>query len=496
MERMNILLITGDQQRWDMLGRTHPVLRTPNLDRLAADGVAFDRAYTVNPVCTPSRCTILTGQYPSRHGCRHVGTALPDDYPTLAGRLAEAGYFTALLGKAHFRPCLDEASFESAPHIHDLDFFRRWSGPYHGFEHARLVIGHTCEPHACGMHYGAWLAEKGVDLKQYFGIHDYQHFGPWSLPEQYHAATWTADQTISAIDRAGEVGKPFFCWASFQDPHNPYIAPEPWASMYRSQDMPLPFRAEDEGAGKPPFYETLPRGEFYGDDPELRPNGVGDIKPLPHLKDDDIRRLYAVICGMIGLMDKNIGRLLDALEQRGLMDNTLIIFTTDHGDCLGAHGLWGKGLPAYEDVQRIPFLVRHPRCETPGRTSDALQSLVDIEASVLSAAGLAPPPGSQGVDQTPAWRDADQRVRDWAMLEFRPADSPFMQRTFVTDEHKLVLYRGRSYGELYNLKNDPHQQRNLFDEPEHCGLRDSLIRRLADAEMDKDGVPQKRTAYA
>ena len=229
---MNILLITSDQQRPDAMGCVNPSIRTPHLDRLASEGIVFDRAYTVNPVCTPSRCSMLTGQYPSRHGCFHVGTNLPDDYgPTVAHQLADAGYFTALLGKAHFQACKDPASFESAPHVHDLDFFRNWSGPYFGFEHAKLVIGHTSEPHAGGMNYGAWLADQGIDLKRYFDIHDYDHFGSWSLPEERHGSKWVADESILAMDRAIDAKQPFFVWASFQDPHNPYVTPEPWASM-------------------------------------------------------------------------------------------------------------------------------------------------------------------------------------------------------------------------------------------------------------------------
>ncbi len=161
---MNILLITSDQQRWDCLGRQNPEIRTPNLDRLADRGILFDRAYTVNPVCTPTRCSILTSEYPSRHGCFHVGTSLPENYgPTVADRFSDAGYATSLIGKAHFQACKDPASLESAPKVHDLDHFDDWFGPYFGFDHAELVIGHTSEPHASGMHYGAWLRNKGVD---------------------------------------------------------------------------------------------------------------------------------------------------------------------------------------------------------------------------------------------------------------------------------------------------------------------------------------------
>jgi len=376
MNHMNILLVTSDQQRWDTLGYLNPAIHTPNLDRMAAEGILFERAYTVNPVCTPSRCSMLTGQYPTRHGCFHVGTSLPEDYtPTVAKQLAEAGYFTGLLGKAHFQPCLDPNSLESAPRIHDLDFFRRWSGPYYGFQHAKLVIGHTSESHGCGMHYGAWLEDQGVPLEKYFGIHKYTHFGAWSLPEEYHGSRWVADETIAAVEMAQAKSKPFFLWASFQDPHNPYITPEPWDSMYAPDDMPLPEAVTSEMDDKPPFYQSLMSGKFYGDDPDLAHKGWGDCRIQPELT------------------------------------------------------------------------------------------------------------------------DAAVKSRDWALVEFRPSQGDFMQWTFIEEQYKLVLYRHRDYGELYDLQADPQQLRNLFAVPEYLNIRESLKRRF-DPHLTMDEVVRERTAFA
>ncbi len=492
---MNILLITSDQQRWDCIGRLNPAIKTPNLDRLAARGITFDRAYTVNPVCTPSRCTMLTGEYPSRHGCWHVGTNLPEDYPhTVASEFAAAGYATALLGKAHFQACKDPASPESAPAVHDLDHFDHWHGPYFGFEHAELVIGHTSEPHAAGMHYGAWLRSRGVNLSDHFDIHDYDHFGPWDLPPEHHGSTWVADRTLAAIDRARTAEKPFFVWASFQDPHNPYVTPEPWASLHDPANMPDPIPA-GEVDDRPEFYAALNRGEFYGDDPELQERAWGDAKVRPELSDNDIARLRSVYCGMISLMDQQIGRLLDQLEADGSIDDTLIVFTSDHGDYLGDHGLWGKGLPAYESMQRVPFIVAHPSCQNPGSVNHALQSLIDIPATCLGASGLHVPDNYQGVSQEAAWIDSTVSRRDHCRLEFRPAQGPFKQQTFIENSYKLVLYNTRDYGELYDLEADPWQTRNLFDSKSHRKLRDDMLDRypLPDSAQD---VVRPRMAVA
>ena len=441
---------------------------------------------------------MLTGQYPSRHGCFHVGTTLPENYtPTVAREFDKAGYFTGLLGKAHFQPCyVDENSFESSPNIHRHDFFKNWNGPYYGFEYAKLLIGHTSESHACGMNYGAWLKDNGIELEKYFGIHDYQHCGAWELPEEFHGAKWTADETINAINLAKDAGKPFFLWSSFQDPHNPYICPEPWASMYDPDEITLPDIEISDMSDKPPFYKSVVEGNFYGDDPDMQNKNWGDCKTLPELSQKDIRKIYAVYYGMISLMDHHIGRIIDYLEKQNLMESTIIVFTTDHGDQLGVQGLWGKGLPAFDDVQKVPFIVCHPNCKTPGEESNSIHSHIDLVPTFLESMNLNIPEECQGLSQLQSWLDANASSREWAMLEFRPAQNKFMQRTFVNDNYKLVLYKNKDYGELYDMINDPKQRKNLFHCDEHIKLRDELISLFDFSEYEKNEIVRERTAYA
>ncbi|MBT3287264.1 MAG: sulfatase-like hydrolase/transferase [Victivallales bacterium] len=498
MGQPNILLITSDQQRWDCMGIHNPHVRTPNLDRLAATGIAYDRAYTPNPTCTPARCSVLTGHYPSRHGCYCIGTNLPADYPTVPARLQEHGYYTALLGKAHFTSCLDPESFESAPHIHNEEFFRSWNGPFYGFEHAELVIGHSVEKHACGMHYGIWLKDQGVDMDRHFGNWEYADYGVWDLPEEFHNSKWTADITIGAIDRAQEQDRPFLLWASFQDPHNPCFVPQPWASMYDDMELPELGYAEGEMDGKPPIYQhKIDTNAFGGPDQFGRQNWhPTNTSQSINMTPERTRELTKLYYGMVSLMDHHIGRILDALDERGLADNTIVIFTSDHGDYLGNHGLWWKGLPAYDDVLRVPMIVRHPDCETPGVRSDAMQSLVDLGTTFLSLAGLVPEALQQGVVQTPSWSRADAVCRDWALAESRPTDSDFMEKVFYSEDYKLVVYHEIEYGELYDMASDPEQRINLYDLPEHADLRTRLLRRFIAAEMEKEGVRRPRTSVA
>lgn len=506
----NILLITTDQQRWDAIGYNNSAIKTPNLDRLASRGIVFDRAYTCNPVCTPARASILTGHYPSKHGAYTVGTSLPDDYPTIPGVLSRGGYFTGLLGKAHFRSCCSEGiSFESLPNVHNTEFFRKWNGPYHGFEHCRLIIGHTTEEYSAGMHYRAWLEDKKVDIKRYFGKQfEYSSFGAWELPEEFHPSRWIADETIKSIGMSQDQGKPFFLWTSFQDPHNPCYVPEPWASLHKPEDVPVyPEYRKGEMDDRAPFYKAIIEdrpwpGGGSGDDPWLNSEkGWFTARSTKYMKTDLTsekarREIMAKYYGMISLTDFHVGRIISALESRNLMENTIIVFTTDHGDYMGNHGLWWKGLPAYEDIHKLPMFVCHPDCRTPGMRSTAIQSSLDFGQTFLEYAGLPVPSGLQGVGQSRAWNDSHIAVRDHAIIEFRPTEGPFMQKTFVTDRYKIVFYNQRPHGELYDLEMDPDQYTNLWMKSEYQELKFSLMEKFISAEMDKDGALLPRTMWA
>lgn len=478
------------------MGYNNSVLKTPHLDALANDGIIFDRAYTCNPVCTPARVSILTGHYPSKHGCYTIGTSLPEEYPTIASAFTENGYFTGLLGKAHFQSCCTEGTFESEPFTHNYDYFRKWNGPYYGFQHARLSIGHGNDSQARGMHYGAWLEDHGVDPKQYFGKGQYTDFGEWDLPEESHYSKWTADETIQAIDLAGESEKPFFLWSSFQDPHNPCVVPKPWSEMYNPDDMPAFGYTEGEFDNKPPFYRGMNDERKYGPELTFDEKDWHCVATLPWMSHEDKKKIMAMYFGMVSLMDHHIGRIIDHLKSKGLYENTIIVFTTDHGDYMGNHDMWWKGLPAYEDIHRLPFIAYSPECKTPGQRSDALQSIVDLGQTFLRCAEIDTPPGLQGVNQIQSWQNASESVRDNCLLEFRPTQDRFMQKVFIEKQYKICLYTRTDWGELYDLKKDPDQTNNLWDNPEYRDIRFSLIQRFIAAEMDKDGTLRERTMWA
>lgn len=484
--RPNFLLIHADQMRWDALGIHQPWLRTPNLDRLAAEGMLVERTYAPSPVCLPSRASTLTGQYASTHGATNNYCYLPQDWDPLLSRvLGSAGYATHLIGKSHLNAMFDAESPESFPHIADRGHFSRWHGPWYGFERADLCIGHTTEPVAPHMHYGVWLEERGVDIDRYFGHTPYHGAGSWDLPQEHHSSAWVAEVTMDSLDARAADERPFFMWANFPDPHNPWYAPEPWASAYLGADVPLPHPrlGDDERASldrKPAFYrELLARPnpwDWEASDPEL-PFLATNVTSMA-MDDETLRRTIACYYGMTSLVDHHVGRILGHLDRLGLADDTVVVFTSDHGDLLGDHGLWWKGLVAYEEPMRVPFLVRAPGRVPAGERSASLQSLVDLAPTFCDLAGIRAPAAFEGVNMREAWEDGIV-AREEVVVEERPAFTSWEQRTLVTETHKVVTYAGSDEGELYDLVDDPRQVVNLWAEPACADLRRSLLDRLA-----------------
>jgi len=503
-ERPNILLITSDQQHYDTLGSTNPRIRTPALDRLGEEGVRFDRAYCPNPTCTPSRASIITGMYPSQHGAWSLGTKLFEDVPVVGDALAADGYATALIGKAHFQPLASRPGMESLecqPLMRDLDFWRGFHGPWYGFEHVEIARNHACESHA-GQHYGIWMEENGLaNWREYFD--DWPHVPEkirkrhaqrhWPLPEKYHYSRWTAERTIAHVENSVREGRPFFTWASFLDPHPPYMAPEPWASMYDPADMAPGHLSGEEHAKNPPHFrltqEKSPDFSAYYED-----QGIHGFHS--HLRDEqELRKDIAIYYGMISFMDQQIGRILEALDRLGVAERTLVVFTTDHGHFLGQHGLIAKGAFHYEDMIRIPFLVRWPGQVPAGRVSRRLQSLVDLAPTFLAAAGVEIPGVMTGVDQLPAWC-ADRACRDHAIVENRHTYKNVHLRTYVNERYKITVYRQGEDGELFDLVEDPGEINNLWHEPQACELKRKLLMEFMQATLATEPTRMPRIAGA
>ena len=492
-DRPNILLITSDQQHWTTLGCVNPEIRTPNLNRFAEQGTMFTRAYSVNPTCTPTRASMFTGLYPSQHGAYSLGTKLSEDVPTIGDILDGHGYRTALVGKAHFQPLrgTDEfPSLESYPIMQDLDFWRNFSQPFYGFRHVELARNHTDEAHV-GQHYALWMEEQGCrNWRDYFrpptGTNDRQR-RKWLIPEEYHYDTWIADRTNALLERCARDGDNFLIYASFFDPHPAYLVPEPWDTMYDPEKLAIPSLTPGEHDKNPPHFQLTqqPKPDYSA----WRVTGQGLHGFHSHLHNkEELRKNVAIYYAMVSLMDKYIGVILDKLDQLGLAENTLVLFSTDHGHLFGQHGLIAKGAFHYEDLIRVPFIVRWPGRAPAGKRSDALQSLVDLSPSFLSMLGIDIPREWTGLDQTPVWFGEQERIRDHVVVENRHEPDTIHVKTYVDQRYKLTVYYRHDYGELFDLQEDPGEINNLWDDPGHQDLKHELIRQLLFAEMGKEPV--------
>ncbi len=501
--RPNILLITSDQQHWQTLGINNPRIRTPALDRLANEGTNFTRAYCNNPVCSPSRSTIITGLYPSWHGCWTIGVKLPEDVPTVGDVFQQHGYSTTLVGKAHFQPLASvpgQESLEAQPTLRDLDFWRGFHGPWYGFEHVEVARNHADEAHA-GQHYGIWMEEHGLaNWRDYFQPWPPDKNAPkrvhtWDLPPELHYTTWTAERTIANIEKSVGEGRPFFLWSSFHDPHPPYLAPEPWASMYDPADMEPGTLLENELEWMPEHFRLTQQQK--PDFSAWRETEHGNHGFNSHLVPDErLRKDIAVYYGMVSFMDQQIGRILDRLDELSIAENTLVVFSTDHGHFLGHHGLTAKGAFHYEDLLRLPFLVRWPGQVPARQTSAALQGLIDLPSTFLAAAGIPIPGLMQGVDQLPVWRGQADKARDEVLVEFRHQPTRVHLRTYVDERYKLTVYRDQPYGELFDLADDPDERRNRWEDPEYAGVKCALFQRFVNAEVKREPTRLPRIAGA
>ncbi len=502
MTRPNILLISSDQQHWNTLGCLNPEISTPALDRLAEEGTLYTRAYCPNPTCTPTRSSMITGKAPAQHGAVSLGMKLPEHEPTVGDIFQRAGYRTALVGKAHFQPLQgtgDYPSLEAWPILQDLDFWRDFNGPFYGFEHIELARNHTTEAHV-GQHYAIWMEEKGLDnWRDYYetptGNNDSQ-VRKWLIPERFHYNAWIAERSNALLEKYADNDEPFFLWSSFFDPHPKYLVPEPWDTMYEPASVTVPRVTPGEHEVNPPHFRLTqqPDPDFT---PWLEEGGNGLHGCHCHLHDrDELARDIACYYGMVSCMDRYIGDILNRLEELGLAENTLVVFTSDHGHFFGQHGLIAKGPFHYEDMIRVPMIVRWPGVCQAGARSEALQLLSDLPVSFLSACGLDVPVDMTAIDQSEVWAGRMTAARNEVLVENHHQPTTLHARTLVTERYKLTVYCHRDYGELFDLESDPGEERNLWYDSGSAWLKDWLVERMLLAQMaQEEALDDERLAW-
>jgi len=494
---LNVLLITADQMRADHMGcGSNPVIRTPNLDRLAGSGVCLERAYVSNPVCMPNRCTIATGRLPRNHGCWSNGINLPAEERTIADVLSAHGYHTALLGKAHFQtfghggdPA--KAGMECGAAWEQGLLSPDWTGPYYGFQHVELCVGHGVA-NLRRAHLGKWVAEN---YPQVLELIDRREPSPTGAPQCYtplipaeaHSSSWLGCIGSEYLRRLARGGRPFFLWVSFPDPHHPFVPPRPYDSMYDPASVVMPALGPEALADKPETYLRAYRGgELW--------EGIGPDDRLRDITEPQLREIIARTYGMVSLIDENIGKLLDALEETHLAENTIVIFTSDHGDLMGDCGLLYKGPFLLEGLIRVPMVWRVPGAPA-GVRSEALFSSCDIAPTILALLGLEVPAAMDGLAQVELVRGG-RGLREAAFVEFKSMYRPELNlRTVVTADAKLTFYAGLEMGELYDMSgrtSSPPEARNFYHDPAWAGRRAELEHKLLEEAIlshDKRRVP-------
>lgn len=462
MPRPNVLLFLTDGHRAGALGcYGNTFADTPHLDAFAAEGVRFDQAYCVHSVCMPTRASIFTGRYPHVHGVWANGVPLRRTEVTLPQVLREAGYATAACGKVHFEP--QQAYGGTAPRI---------EGEYYGFDEAHLT------ENTPGREYLDWVAEHHPELTE-------KARRQAEMPEEAHELQWTTDRAIDFIGWQARAGRPFFCATSFHELSPPCTAPETFAGHFRPEDMPVPELREDDLDRKPPFYR-----ECY----------EGYVRNGRQPDEATLRRYIASYYDQQRFLDHQFGRLVEALKGLGVWDNTIVIFTADHGLSLDDHWQWRHGPFLFDEVTHIPLVWRVPG-QAQGQVRGQFAEQVDLMPTVLELCGVEAPAGVQGESLVPVLRDGKAAGKECVLLQERQAPDllarglepePIWQVAVRTREWKLIHYVNYPHGELYDLQSDPGEFVNLWGEAGHLPQRRELEALLMDRlAATQDPLPER-----
>jgi len=467
--RPNVLLLYTDQQRWDTIGwggaeayLGNPHITTPNLDRLAREGVLFANAFCNNPVCMPSRQSMLSGRYPSALGCMTNGVEMREDVWTLPRILQAVGYHTIQVGKLHFKNHSNRDHREPHPRYgFDTMVLSDEPGCYDDAYIKWVEAQDPAQVQACRVSTPpAW---EGVPVvKQPRNTHEPYVF---EGPEHLTHSAFVADQTIEALKQRNPA-QPFFAIAGFYAPHTPLNPPQRFVDMYDPADLPLPH-----------FDETPDRVPWTG----------------MELADERWRETKAAYYALITHVDDQIGRILAYLDESGLRDETMIVFTSDHGEHLGDHGLVQKGPPGLESCAHVPLIVAPPQGAVMEASAVApvahLVEAVDVAPTILDVCGVQSPPFFQGRSLQPLLTGQGYVPRASAYIEYRdPFGSSW--KTVRTHDFKYSLHtaeRNHTPSEtplaelLFDLREDPHELRNVATDPGYADslaqMREELLRR-------------------
>ena len=468
--RPNVLFIMLDQWRFDCLGTNgNGVIRTPNMDALAARSANFTQACVQAPVCVPSRLSFFTGRYPHSHKNRVNYTPYQQPEPMIQRLLQDAGYATGSVGKLHFNPPTAEHARSTGFDTVLLDDGIRRTEPYSDYVRWRK----DADPNA-NVHYQTTASDVSAGTNPYRAV----------VAKEYTPTAWTARETRNVLRSLASSDRPFFLFSSYFKPHSPHTIPEPYDALYNDVEIPLPKVVGLD------YIQRLPL-----------PVQKMVLRGTPRYNIDRERLLwmYRSYYGDMTWLDEEVGATLEELERTGQAENTIVILTSDHGDQMLEHGLVGKNV-FFDDSVRIPLLVSWPGRIRPGVYSDLVET-VDVLPSLLELCGLPVPEHVQGQSFAPlvagerslyAPRKAQYSENIMPEVITNGDEGYFFTpgkgvggvrhpdaKMIRTHRWKLNYYVGHG-GELYDLEDDPGEWTNLFDDPAYAGIVRQLKGQLLD----------------
>jgi len=463
MKNPNILLIFSDQHRYDVMGCAgHPLVQTPNLDRIAEEGARFTRAWCQSPVCQPSRASLITGWYTEQLGMFGNTGDFDRQWPTVMQALQSAGYETASIGKTHYHGYPTREMLEASDGPYDLrrytDFVKHfgWDFVLEEFDKYAHASSRLHSPYTDYLQERGLLEDYREQIKGVFRLTPAHWRGETScIPQEHDLTSFIGDHAMGWLtDRTGN--QPFFLTVGFVQPHVPLIDDPTWADVYRDADIPLPNQRP----------AVAPNDVW-----QTKLSSLNDHSQIQTMSDEFIRTGIRHYLGMVSLVDQKIGEVLALLESQDQLDNTWIIYSADHGEMLGEHHLWAKA-SFYKGSVQIPLVIRPPS-GGDGRVVEELVELVDVTATLADIGGASPPDGCRGRSLLPVLEDGiagKELIRSRISRYSAVRDDRYRFTTDVTSNTPC---------ELFDLQTDPDELTNLVNSSSHSPAIDRLAKAIS-----------------
>ncbi len=455
-ERPNIILIITDQQRYETIRALgYDYMDTPHLDRLVNEGVTFSQCHITAPSCAPSRASLFTGTYP------HTTGVLKNADPwskSWVGDLSDSGYYCVNVGKMHTYPYDEKVGFHERYVVENKDRYLEERYYYDEWDkalHARGLVKQQREKYRLRSDYG-----------------DRMGAFEWELPEDMHSDMFVANTTTWWLDTKPKPDGPLFMEIGFPGPHPPFDPTERFIEKYRGKDLPLPKIKREDIEGQPLAYQKLREHNFEVDH--------DSVVHLDDPSEEQLQRLWEYYLANVSMIDEKVGEIMDSLERNGYLDNTVVLFTSDHGEALAEHGHIQKWT-MYDCVTKVPLVAWCPKRFQGGRTIDGLCQLMDVGPTILDLAEVEKPEWMEAETLMPALNGDAFEGREFVIAE-HGRDVFLYMIDFVTmirtKDWKLVQFVDEPYGQLIDLVNDPAEEKNLWDDPEYVDKKSELIKEI------------------